>query len=153
MARQTKQVHIYLYRQRNGVYEYALFQRADLPHCWQGVCGGLEGRENLEEGARRELYEEAGITEPLPLYPLESRSSLPVYLFRPEAQKDWGEDVVVIPMYFFAMPFEGEICLSHEHITVKWLPYAEAAEMIYFTDQKTALYELNEKLRRGILYK
>ena len=149
--RQPVQVHIYLYRIKNGQYHYAVFQREDLPVCWQGVCGGLEGGETIEEGARREILEEAGIREKLPLYRLESVSSLPASLFDAGTQKAWGKDVVVVPMYFFAMPFEGEIVLSGEHTAVRWLPYEEAYGLIYFSDQKTALYELNERLMRGNL--
>lgn len=151
MARQPKQVHIFLYRERNNAFEYAIFQRADMPFCWQGVCGGLEDEETPEEGARRELFEEAGIAERLPLIQLESVSFLPADIFSPEQLKIWGDDVVVIPMFFFVMPFGGEIKLSEEHSDVKWLSFEEADRLVYYHDQKTALYELNEKLRRGIL--
>jgi len=153
MARQPKQVHIYLFRKKEKCYEYAIFQRADMPFCWQGVCGGLEDKETVEEGARRELFEEAGIKETLPLFPLESISYLPVNIFGAEAQAIWGNDVVVVPMYFFVMPFNGQISLSDEHTEVKWLSYEDAYELIYYSDQKTALYELNEKLLRNNLYK
>lgn len=65
MARQPQQVHIWLYRQNaQGKWEFAVFRRSDCPDCWQGVCGGLEEGETLEEGARRELLEEAGIARP-----------------------------------------------------------------------------------------
>lgn len=148
MARQPIQVHIYLYRKRKEHSEYAVFQREDMPFCWQGVCGGLEDNETAEEGARRELYEEAGVEVTLPLYRLESVSYLPVNIFNVESQKAWGSDVVVVPIYFFAMPFDGMINLSNEHTDVKWLPYEEAYELVFYTDQKIALYELNERLRR-----
>ena len=72
MARQPRQVHIYLYRQRGDAVEYAIFQRADMPECFQGVCGGGEGDETLEQAARREVFEEAGVTGNWPLYRLES---------------------------------------------------------------------------------
>lgn len=152
MSRQPVQVHIYLYRRRNDDYEYALFQRKDLLSCWQGVCGGLEGNETIEEGARRELFEEAGIVDKLPLYQLESICSLPVNIFSKEIQKTWGEDIIVIPMYYFAMPFDGKIKLSDEHEDMKWLNYKKSKDTIYFHDQQTALYELNERLLREKLF-
>jgi dATP pyrophosphohydrolase len=72
MSRQPQQVHVYLYREnQNGAYEFAIFQRADNPLWWQGICGGLEEGETIEEGARREVFEEAGIDGRLPLYPLD----------------------------------------------------------------------------------
>lgn len=58
---------------------------------------------------------------------------------------------MVVPMIFFAMPFDGTVKLSEEHTDIKWLPYEEAYELVCFMDQKIALYELNEKLLRGIL--
>lgn len=51
MARQPRQVHIFLFRHRDDHYEYAVFQRADMPLCWQGIRGGAEGDETPEEGA------------------------------------------------------------------------------------------------------
>ncbi len=150
MGRQPEQVHIYLYRKgKNNEYEFAIFQRADNELFWQGICGGVEAGESLEEGARREIFEEAGIKEDLPLYSLDSRSSLPAKLFSPETQARWGKDIVVIPMYFFAMPYDGGIRLSEEHTDYRWLPYREAEELVYFHDQKTALWELKERLLRG----
>lgn len=151
MPRQPKQVHIFLFRQKGNAYEYAIFQRADMPFCWQGVCGGLEDNETIEEGARRETLEEAGITEKVPLYLLESISFLPDTIFSDTARKVWGRSVVVVPMYFFAMPFDGGIVLSEEHTDVKWLTYNDAYDIVYYMDQKIALYELNEKLLRGII--
>ena len=151
MARQAKQAHIFLYRKGEHGYEYAIFQRADMPECWQGICGGLEDTETLSEGARREICEEAGITEDLPLYQLESISCLPDNIFSEAARQNWGPSVVVVPMFFFAMPYDGTIVLSCEHTDVQWLPYDEAYGKVYFNDQKIALYELNEKLLRNLL--
>lgn len=151
MARQAKQVHIYLYRKRNGVLEYAIFQRSDMQICWQGVCGGLEGDETLLQGARRELWEEAGITEATPLYMLETVSFVPTAQFGKKHRDAWGESVVVVPMYCYGMEYNGKITLSDEHIDVKWMQYDDAFKAVYFDSQKTALYELNEKLLRGLI--
>jgi len=149
MPRKPVQVHIYLYRENNDEYEFAVFQRKDLPVCWQGVCGGLENDETLEQGARRELFEEAGVVDKPPLMKLDNISYLPDYLFAEKERKFWGEDIIVIPMYFFAMPYDGEVKLSDEHLDVRWLNYEEAYKLIYFRDQQIALYELNERLLRG----
>lgn len=151
MSRQPIQVHIFLYRKAGEAYEYAIFQRSDMPECWQGVCGGLEGTETLVAGAKREVFEEAGIFGDFPLYQLESISYLPDEIFSPRARAVWGSEVVVVPMYFFAMPFDGEIKLSHEHTAVEWLSYDAAYDRIYYMDQKIALYELHQRLLRGLL--
>ncbi len=151
MSRQAKQVHIFLFRKNDNCFEYAIFQRADMEFCWQGVCGGLENTETLEEGARREIYEETGIKENNPLYQLDSVSYLPDNIFLEETRKIWGNKTVVIPMYFYAMQFNGDIILSDEHNAVQWLGYDKAYDLVYYSDQKIALYELNEKLLRNII--
>ena len=53
--------------------------------------------------------------------------------------------------YFFAMTWDGQVRLSNEHLAMRWLGYEEAYDLIYYMDQKIALYELHEKLRRGML--
>ncbi len=152
MSRQPKQVHIYLYRKNlNGYHEFAVFQRSDNELWWQGICGGVEEGETIEAGAIREVFEEAGISDNLPLYRLETISYLPTKIFKKKTQAIWGADIVVIPMYFFAMPFDGKIKISDEHKEFRWLPYEKAEKLIYFHDQKTALWEVKERLRRGIL--
>ena len=152
MARQPKQVHIFLFRKDQDGYKYAIFQREDMPFCWQGICGGVEDDETIEEGARREIFEEAGIDQNLPLYSLESISYLPDSIFSDEARLRWGKNIVVVPMYFFAMPYNGQVKLSEEHTDIKWLSYDDAYALIYYNDQKIALYELNEKLLRNIIH-
>ena len=152
MSRQAKQIHVYLYRKKEGdIYEFAIFQRSDNQLWWQGISGGVEEGETIEQAARREIFEEAGISSHQPLYLLESISYLPTYIFDDEIQEKWGEDIVVIPMYFFAMPFDGKIKLSYEHSDFQWLRYKEAKELVYFDDQKTALWELKERLKRKSL--
>lgn len=95
MARQPKQVHIFLFRQSESGYEYALFQRSDSKFCWQGICGGVEDNETVEEAARREAFEEADISGHLPLYRLESISYLPDNIFRSD-ERTHGHKMVVI---------------------------------------------------------
>ena len=152
MSRLPQQIHVYLYRKNpNGVYEYAIFQRSDNELWWQGISGGVEEGESIEAGARREVFEEAGISDNLLMYKLETRSYLPAYIFSSQAQDIWGKDVLVIPMYFFAMPYDGEIKISEEHKQFKWLPYDKAEKLVYFHDQKTSLWELNERLLRNNL--
>ena len=66
-------------------------------------------------------------------------------------QKAGGPDVVVLPMYFFGMPYDGEITLSEEHLALRWLPYKQADAIVSMPDQNTALWELHERLKRGNL--
>jgi len=150
MARKPENVHVYIYRKSDyNEYEYAIFQRADNPEWWQGVSGGVEDGETVEQAALREANEEAGIPLHTHLYRLDSISYLPSSLFS-ECNK-WGKDVVVCPMYHYAIPHSGDIVFSEEHNEVRWLKYEEAVSLVYFHDQKNALWELNERLLRGNL--
>lgn len=143
-------MHIYLYHKNHkNEYEFAVFQRADDPHYWQGISGGVEEGETVVEAALRESFEEAGVFINSDIYPLDTISYVPADVF--SVYKQWGKNVVVCPMYFFVIPFEGVIQLSDEHLQVKWCTYQNAYDLIYWHDQKTALWELNQRLCRGNL--
>lgn len=147
MARQPINIHVYLYRENpDNETEFAIFQRADDLKCWQGISGGVEDGETIEDAALRESFEEAGTPLDSPLYRLDTVSYLPSDIF--SAHVIWGKDVVVCPMFFFAIPFDGDIILSHEHTEVRWLTYEDADALIYWHDQKNALWELNQRLIR-----
>lgn len=149
MARSPYNVHVFLYRLiENGDREYGIFHRSDDSK-WQGICGGGEEGETILESALREAYEEAGLPQCTPLYKLDSVSYIPATEFK--ASEHWGKAVVVIPMYYFGALYDGEITLSREHSEYKWCNFNEAHNLIYWHDQKNALWELNERLERGIL--
>ena len=150
MARKPENVHVYLYRGNiDNEFEYAIFQRADDLKCWQGISGGVEENETIEQAALRESFEETGTPLNMPIYRLDTVSYLQADIF--SAHVLWGKDIVVCPMFFFAIPFNGEIILSDEHTKVRWLTYKEAEALVYWHDQKTALWELNQRLLRGNL--
>jgi dATP pyrophosphohydrolase len=54
-------------------------------------------------------------------------------------------------MYFFAVPYDGEITLSAEHTQTQWSAFPAAYGLVYWHDQKTALWELDQRLKRGNL--
>jgi dATP pyrophosphohydrolase len=146
------QVLVFPYRRTpEGGLEYALFRRADAGF-WQGVAGGGEslessdtGQETPSEAARRETWEEAGIPPGAELLPLSTVESIRVTEFAESAQ--WGEDVFVIPQHCFGIKADGcDIVLSDEHSEFRWLPYAEADALLRFDGNKTALWELNQRL-------
>ena len=56
--------------------------RSDFPECWQVPQGGLEAGETAEEGLRRELHEEIGVTS------IEIIGEIP-FLIR----YDWPEEI------------------------------------------------------------
>jgi len=61
----------------------------------------------------------------------------------------WGEGVYVIPQYCFGLLAQNEkIRLSREHTEYRWLNYSEADLLIKYEEDKTALWELNKRLKR-----
>lgn len=150
MARLPLQVLVIPFRRsgENG-YEFAVLKRADEGY-WQAVAGGGEDRETPLQAARREAFEEAGIPENAVFYRLDTFSTVPVYHF--EARKHWPQDLYVIPQYFFAVDITGhEIVLSAEHTAYKWGSCEEIFELLRWESNRTALWELHEKLKKDEL--
>lgn len=136
------------YRLTDGVLEVCVFRRADIDQ-WQFVSGGAEDGETPLEAARREIWEETGISaEP---YPLTSLCFIPANSYSPAATVHWPHDLYVVPEYAFAFPCPGEIILSHEHIECVWLDCDAARECLTWDSNRTALYELSCRLRDGTL--
>jgi len=143
--RQPWNVFVFLFRRINEDYEFALFKRKD-DGIWQGVAGGGEDGENPKMAAYREVFEEAGLTDTVELHKLDSISYIEAINFID--YKQWGEDTYVVPMYFYAAEFGKEINISDEHSEYGWFSYEEARELLYWHDNKVALWELNERLKR-----
>ncbi|MEW6030596.1 MAG: NUDIX hydrolase [Chloroflexota bacterium] len=145
MARAPFQVLVYPYRKTgNGEFEYVLMKRADEGY-WQAIAGGGEDEETPLEAARRETYEETGIRPISDFVQLDSIESIPVTEFRDS--RIWGENVYVIPQYCFGVAAQDEqIVISREHTEHKWFTYEEAHASIKFDGNKTALWELNQRL-------
>ncbi len=145
MARAPFQVLVYPYRRQPGQVEYAIFRRADKGY-WQSVAGGGEGAETPLQAARRELWEETGIQAGLPFLQLQTVEPIPVTEFK--ASPAWGEDLYVIPQYCFGVEVgPAQIRLSGEHVEFAWLGFAEAMHRIHHEGNRTALWELEMRLR------
>jgi dATP pyrophosphohydrolase len=113
---------------------------------WQGVAGGGEDDETPLEAARRETYEESGIHPSSEFLQLDSIESVPVAGFRDSHL--WGEDVYVIPQYSFGVAaHDVQITTSREHTDFRWLTYEEACELIKYDGSRTALWELDKRLK------
>jgi len=146
MARAPFQVLVYPYRKTtNGKFEYALLKREDEGY-WQGIAGGGEDEEYPLETARREAFEEAGISPESDFIQLDTMEFVPVTEFRDSHL--WGEDVYVIPQYCFGVIAQNlQITISHEHTEYKWFNYEEARQAIKYDGNKTALWELEKRLK------
>jgi dihydroneopterin triphosphate diphosphatase len=107
----------------SGRIEYAVFKRAGgRGACWQGIAGWSRGGETAEQ------------------------ASVPAYLFRD--RRPWGPDTYVIPQRAFGVRLSGhEIALSEEHTEYRWAAYEAAADLLRWDSNRTALWELNERLQ------
>ena len=127
---------------------YCALRRAD-DGLWQFVAGGGEDGETPEVSARREILEETGIAAKN-IIPLTATAHLPVSVVQETYRRHWT-DIFVIPEYSFAFQCHSNITLSREHTECAWLSYEEALRRLAWDSNKTALYELHARLRRGKL--
>jgi dATP pyrophosphohydrolase len=134
-----------LCKRNNGHFEYALMKRTD-DGIWQGIAGDGEDAETPFEAALRETYEEAGLAPASEYIRLDSIASVPAAGFRDSPI--WGEDVYVIPQHSFGVAaHDVQITISHEHTEYKWFTYEEACSLIKYDGSRTALWELDQRLK------
>jgi dATP pyrophosphohydrolase len=131
-----------------GTRRYCIFRRKDAGY-WQGIAGGGELGENHREAAQREVLEEAGISQHAAIFQLTTISSIPV------ADIDgflWGEDVPVIPEYTFGLQVpDPRVTLSKEHTEFQWLEYEHARKLLKWDSNRTALWELDYRVSKGLI--
>ena len=104
---------------------------------------------NLIDTAKRELYEETGIKDKVVIENLEIVTKIPVV----NVVWDfiWGKDVFYSEEYGLTVNISGqEINLSNEHEEHRWVNYDQAQELLKYDSNKSALWELNEKLKRRL---
>lgn len=146
MARAPFQVLVLPFRMSDQItFEFAVFCRSDERY-WQGIAGGGEGDETPLDAARRESFEEAGISPAASFISLQTTASIQVRWFRDSHL--WGDDLYVIPEYAFGVEIgQIQLKLSPEHAAVQWLPFAAAYDLLRFDSNRTALWELHQRIR------
>ena len=152
MARAKYQVLVLPYTIDTTGVRYCVFHRSDMD-VWQFIADGGEDEDNsILVSAKREAFEEAGIPMDTPYHKLETQCSISTECFE-RARKLWGEDCLVIPEYSFAVEVLPErIKLSHEHTIYEWLDYETAVQRLKYDSNKVALWELDNKIRLGLLH-
>jgi len=145
MARAPFQVIVIPYRiNLTEQLQFLIFKRSDLS-VWQWIAGGGEDKENPEQTAQREAFEEAAIPNDAQLIKLDSIASIPVIYF--SNHHLWDKNLYVIPEYSFGIEVKNSaIHLSNEHSEYEWLDYAIAQSRLKWDSNKTALWELNQRL-------
>ena len=150
MARAKYQVLILPYHREGESVLYCVFRRRDMD-VWQFIAGGGEDEDaSVLASAKREAFEEAGISEGR-FFPLETLCSIPTECF-PKARAVWGEECLVIPEHSFAVELENTaLAISNEHTEYCWVNYETARELLRYDSNKTALFERDGKLKLGII--
>ena len=147
--RLPKQVLVIPYKIEKEDVKYCVFKRTDLD-VWQFVAGGQEDFDKtILDAAKREFFEETGIV-PKTIVSLEEYTKIPVV----NVVKDflWGDDVYYSEEFAFAVKIDKEeIKLSVEHKEYKWLEYDEVRKLLKYDSNKSALWELDTKIKRGII--
>ncbi len=123
-------------------YEYAIFRRI-RSGLWQAISGGGKTGESFIEAAKREAWEETGIPQSAEYFSLQTVNSVPVYFFSEQTP----EGRYVIEEHWYAVDCSDmEITLSPEHSEYRWVNYETALKMLKWDSNKTALWELNQRL-------
>lgn len=124
---------------------FCLFRRSDGKQ-WQFIAGGGEDDETPLEAAMREAAEESSVRSNT-WKALKSLSYVPSSVIQEQFRKGWPANTCVIPEYAFAFECSEDVCLSREHTEYQWLSYEEAVIRLEWDSNRTALYELNCRLK------
>ena len=135
------------YRIVDGTPMYCVFHRADHDQ-WQFIAGGGEDNETPLAAAKRETFEEGGVHSTQWLG-LKSLSYIPVTIISEMRRKHWDSSTYVIPEYTFGFECQDDVRLSSEHTDCVWLTYDEANQKLKWDSNRTALYELNCRLKKA----
>lgn len=148
--RLPKQVLVIPYRIINEKVEYCIFRRKDI-QVWQWISGGVEDFDkDLRSAVRREIYEETNILDGINITELEGFTKIPVVNIVKGFK--WGKNVFYSDEYSFAVNInDRKIKISEEHSEYRWTSYDEAKALLKYDSNKNALWELNEKIKRGII--
>lgn len=151
MARLPYQILAILFLRQNKEIKYCTFERNNSKIQIQFIAGGGENEETPIEAAKREVFEEAGITN-FKIIQLTSVCYIPTNIFSEEQRRLWDDNTFVIPEYSFAVEVKSSIIkMSDEHIRFKWVTYDEAIKTLEWDSNKTALYELHSKLNKNFI--
>ncbi len=132
MTRRNREAAIFIYRGD----EYIVFHRVS-DGVWNVCAGQVEDGESYEDGAKREMREETGLTVPLidlgvppTPYEIEDRYR---HLYAA------GEYIVMVKSFAAEAPKGWEPTLNHEHDEYRWCSLEDALELLHWPEVKDGL--------------
>lgn len=120
-----------------------LLERADHPGYWQSVTGSLEEGESHAHAAMRELEEETGLRAGL-LSDWKMETEYEIY---PEWRHRYAPGVTKNIEHVFGFRLEKAVPVrlsEREHLDFIWLPFDEAAKMVFSSSNAAAILKLPE---------
>ena len=105
---------------------------------WDLPKGHIEGKEKIEETARREVEEETGLKD---IKFVKGFKEWIKYFFKFKVKT-----IFKIVTFLLAETKTSEVKISGEHIGYKWLSYEEALEQLTFKNAKEILKKANDFL-------
>jgi 8-oxo-dGTP pyrophosphatase MutT (NUDIX family) len=105
--------------------------------CWDFPKGQIEPGETKEETARRELYEETGLSAELD----KNFEEILSYTFSHNSESIHKTDYM-----FIGKVSDMHITLSDEHTDYAWLPYEKTRKQITYDDTRALFEKANEYL-------
>jgi 8-oxo-dGTP pyrophosphatase MutT (NUDIX family) len=165
--RRPDKVLVYLYRRENLAHEviahaahaaapeaavlYLLLQRhpdrTQAGDIWQTVVGSVRWGEERVQAARREVFEETGLTMLRGITAIGYAFSFPIRL--PKDQASWyAPGQATIDNTVFAAEVIGPrpVQLSAEHRAFGWFPFEQALDKLHWQEEKEALSRLHPML-------
>lgn len=127
--------------------EVLLIERADRAGYWQSVTGSREGSESLLETARREVLEETGLDADqhvLSDWQLHNR-----YEIYPHWRHRYPDGVTHNDEYVFGLQLDAPQVVrlaEGEHVSQQWLPWQQAAELVFSPSNAAAIRQLATRL-------
>ena len=131
-------------------FEVLLLERADHPGFWQSVTGSQDEGESLRETAVREVFEETGLDANR--FTLVDWQAQNIYEIYAKWQHRYAPGTRHNTEHVFGLelPCVLPVQLSpREHLSYKWLPWQEAARLVFSPSNRAAILQLPERQRAG----
>lgn len=142
------QILVIPFVKESNKYLFAIFQRSDLG-IWQFIVGGGEDDEKPIDAAKRETFEEAGISKSAKFNRLSSLTTIPAENIHGMI---WGKETIMIPEIAYGVELKSkELVLSNEHTKYEWVNKDEAIHRLKYDSNKSAVWELNQRLNTNTI--